>query len=107
MAIYDFVCADCGSQREVLADYESKQGLELLCIRCGGVMKAAPVNGFSVITHPREKSSNDQPTLKPCGHFRHCNCASAIKRTKPNPFQKEIDKALMGIDNRRVDISAE
>ncbi len=96
MAIYDFICTECGASREVLANYETKKGLELLCIQCGGVMKAAPVSMFGIITSRHAEQTNNQKKIKPCGHTHHCNCAAAIKQTRPNPFQKQIDEALNG-----------
>jgi len=97
MPVYDFICAECGAIREVLVDYETQKGLELLCIHCGGVVKAVPVNMFSIITPRPAEQSTGRKNIKPCGHTHHCRCA-AIKQTRPNPFQKQIDMALRGND---------
>lgn len=95
MPVYDFFCTECGASREVLVDYETKKGLELLCVHCGGVIKAAQVNMFSIITSRQAEQTTNQKKAKPCGHTHHCRCAS-IKQTRANPFQKQIDKALRG-----------
>lgn len=96
MPLYDFRCTACGASRDVRTDYETKKGLELLCIQCGGVMKAAPSAAISIISSitgdkPLAQAAQQQ-NAKACGHTYHCRCA--IKLTKPNPFQKEIDKSL-------------
>ncbi|MDQ7097107.1 zinc ribbon domain-containing protein [Desulfosporosinus sp. PR] len=93
MPLYDFICSNCGASREVLLDYETKKHLELLCIHCGGVLRAAPVNSFTVITKGKVVPPKSQTMAKPCGHSHHCRCA-AIKQRRPNPFQKQIDQAL-------------
>ncbi|GBF33381.1 hypothetical protein DCCM_2482 [Desulfocucumis palustris] len=99
MPVYDFFCEECGARREVLVDYETKKRLELLCVKCGGVVKAAPVNMFGIIASKRAEQAGGREKVKPCGHTHHCRCAS-IKQTRPNPFQKQIDKALQG-DNQQ------
>jgi len=92
MPFYNFICV-CGASHEVLIDFETKKGLEFLCVHCGGVLKAAQVNMFHIINSKRAEQKNSQIKAKPCGHSHHCRCA-AIKQTKPNPFQKQIDEAL-------------
>lgn len=93
MPIYDFICSECGTKMPVLVDYEAKKGLELICVQCGGVMKAMPVAMFNLIRSTKTKQPTEQKKVKPCGHTHHCQCA-AIKQRKPNPFQKQIDEAL-------------
>ncbi|HHV75625.1 MAG TPA: zinc ribbon domain-containing protein [Thermoanaerobacterium sp.] len=93
MPIYDFVCSECDASRPLLVDYEAKEGLELICVHCGGVMRAAPVAMFTVIRSTTVEQPTDQKKVKPCGHTHHCRCA-AIKQKAPNPFQKQINEAL-------------
>ena len=95
MPLYDFHCAECGATQEVLTDSGIRKTLELLCVRCGGVMKAAPVSMFYTISSQRTAAQTSPPKIKPCGHSHHCRCA-AIKQRKPNPFQKQLDQALGG-----------
>lgn len=90
MPIYDFVCSDCGARRPVLVDYEDKEGLELICVRCGGVMRASPVAMFTFIRPVKVEQSINREKIKPCGHAHHCRCA-AVKQKGPNPFQKQVD----------------
>ncbi len=98
MPIYDFICSGCGVSRSVIVDYETQKGLELICVQCGGVMKAITVNMFNVISSVKRKKLAEQKKIKPCGHTRHCQCA-AITQRKPNPFQKQIDEALENVEN--------
>ncbi|PKM81227.1 MAG: hypothetical protein CVU89_10620 [Firmicutes bacterium HGW-Firmicutes-14] len=93
MPIYDFVCNGCHTSRPVLVDYEAKKGLELTCSQCGGIMKAAEISMFNVIGSAKSNKTAVQKKVKSCGHTHHCQCA-AIKQSKPNPFQKQIDQAL-------------
>jgi hypothetical protein len=93
MPIYDFVCNECDASRPVLVDYEAKEGLELICVHCGGVMRAAPVAMFTVIRSTKVEQSTNRKKIKSCGHAHHCRCA-AIKQKAPIPFQKQIDEAL-------------
>lgn len=86
MPLYDFVCADCGATREVRADYETKSNLELLCVHCGGVMRAAPSSSVAIITAKEMKPARP--------HTHDHACSDAIKLTRPNPFAKEIEQAL-------------
>lgn len=92
MPFYNFTCV-CGATHEVLIDSETKKGLEFLCVHCGGVLKAAQVHMFHIVSSKRVEEKYSQIKAKPCGHSHHCRCA-AIKQTKPNPFQKQIDKVL-------------
>ena len=95
MPLYDFVCADCGARREVRADYETKSNLELLCVHCGGVMRAAPASGVAIITTTaKQEEQLSSPQTKSDGHTYACS--SAIKLARPNPFAKEIEHALHG-----------
>jgi hypothetical protein len=57
-------------------------------------MKAAPSATINIITSTakEDRRASYQQKAKACGHTHHCRCA--IKLTRPNPFQKEIDKAL-------------
>lgn len=98
MPVYDFVCAECGKSHEVLTDYETQKWLELLCAHCGGVVKAAPVNTFSIISFKQAEQGDSSKKAKTCGHTHHCRCA-AIKQTRPNPFQEQINKALGGTEH--------
>lgn len=91
MPLYDFICTGCGARLEVLVDYERKKDLEFLCIHCGGVQKASQVNSFHTL-NLKQAPADVQPKVKSCGHAHHCRCA-AIRQTKPNPFQKQIDAA--------------
>lgn len=93
MPLYDFVCADCGATREVRADYETKSNLELLCVHCGGVMRAALTARVTIITAP-PKPAGQTPSMhtESCGHTHACS--NALKLTRPNPFAKEIEQAL-------------
>ena len=95
MPIYDFICNECHASRSVLTDYETKNRLTIACTQCGGVMKAAPINLFNVIgsAYRKKTSVPSAKKVKSCGHTYHCQCA-AIKQSKPNPFQKQIDQAL-------------
>lgn len=88
MPQYDFMCADCDARREVRADYATKSKLELVCVHCGGVMRAAPSSSITAITAKETKQA------KP--HTHSHACSSAIKLTRPNPFAKEIERALDG-----------
>ena len=101
MPVYEFLCAECAASREVITDPKTKSDLELLCVHCGGVMTASEVNVFHVVssTSAAEKSKSDahHHGTKACGHTHACRCA--VKMEKPNPFKKEIDKAL-GIEIR-------
>jgi len=94
MPIYEFICADCATRRDVLVEYEAKKGLKLLCARCGGVMRAAEVSGFTVITSSTaaDKRPVHPQRAKACGHTHACRCA--IKLTRPNPFQAQVGAAL-------------
>ena len=94
MAIYDFFCKKCDASREVLGNYQTIKGLELICVQCGGVMKPSQVAMFNIISSSPaiDQEAPGPQKAKPCGHTHHCRCA--IKLTEPNPIQKEIDAAL-------------
>ena len=93
MPYYDFGCADCKAVHEVRVDYETKKNLELVCLHCGGIMQALPIQTFTIITKKAAKRQRPTPTnAKSCGHMHQCRCA--INLTQPNPFQKEIDTML-------------
>lgn len=95
MPLYDFSCTTCKASREVRADYETKKDLELLCMQCGGVMRAVPSAAINIISSTAQQEQSVVATReqkrKACGHKYHCRCS--IKLKQPNPFQKEIDKA--------------
>jgi len=106
MPTYQFGCDTCGALRDVLADYETAQALELICVQCGGVQKIKPVLAVNVL-HSRysqadlassSRGARDQAQrqAKACGHSHHCRCAVTLSR--PNPFRKEIRKAAGIID---------
>ncbi len=94
MPVYEFVCVGCAASRDVLVDYEAKKKLELICVHCGGVMRALEVSGFSIISSSAvsNKEHFHPQRTKCCGHTHACRCA--VKLTKPNPFQARIDSAL-------------
>lgn len=94
MPTYDFKCNQCGAEREALVDYHLKDDLELLCSACGGVMTIAPVSTLNLILQRGDDPKIDpRPArVKACGHTHHCRCS--IKMTSPNPFQRQIDRAL-------------
>ena len=99
MPIYDFLCSECGAKRPVMVDYETKKVLELICVQCGGVMRAIPVAMFNLIRSTKDKPPAEHKKVKACGHTHHCQCA-AIKQSKPNPFQKQIDQTLGNAENQ-------
>jgi hypothetical protein len=96
---YQFGCNDCDATRDVIADFVVAQDLELVCVRCGGVMTAKPVTAVNYI----KSRSQGEPAAagaaaggataqrKDCGHSYHCRCA--IRLTKPNPFADKIREA--------------
>ncbi|ADL08277.1 zinc ribbon domain-containing protein [Thermosediminibacter oceani] len=90
MPLYDFVCSDCNAKRSVIIDYKDKEGLELICVHCGGVMRASSVALFSFVK-PGGKHPANREITKPCGHTLHCRCA-AVKQKGPNPFEKKSIK---------------
>ena len=94
MPIYEFLCEQCDATRDVNVDHKTKTGLELLCVRCGGVMRAREVTrfNFTLSAESRPKEQGTVPKPKACGHTHACRCA--VKMTQPNPFQAEIDSAL-------------
>jgi len=94
MPIYEFLCTQCAASREVLVDHRAKNGLELLCTHCGGVMRAAEVSMFSIVSSSSAARNAHIPPqgAKPCGHTHACRCT--VKLTKPNPFQAQVDAAL-------------
>ncbi|AFM28023.1 zinc ribbon domain-containing protein [Desulfomonile tiedjei] len=94
MPIYEFFCAECSASRDVLVDQRTKNELELLCVQCGGVMKASEVSMFSVVSSSRAANGKRiRPQgAKSCGHTHACRCA--VKLTRPNPFQAQVDAAL-------------
>ncbi|WP_041287695.1 zinc ribbon domain-containing protein [Desulfomonile tiedjei] len=94
MPIYEFVCVECEASRDVLADTTIKNEMELICVHCGGVMRAAQVSRFSVISSSAGagKGHVHADAAKSCGHTHACRCA--VKMTKTNPFQDRIDLAL-------------
>jgi len=106
MPTYTYGCDSCGSQRDVLVDYEAAQNLELICLQCGGTQKLMPVLVVNFLltrasqadpaSSSREARGQAQRQLKACGHARHCRCAVTL--TKPNPFRKEIRKAAGIVD---------
>jgi hypothetical protein len=94
MPIYEFLCIQCAARRDVLVEYRAKKGLELLCVHCGGVMRAVEVSMFSVVSSSTAAAKVHVPRqgAKSCGHTHACRCA--VKLTKPNPFQAQVDAAL-------------
>jgi predicted nucleic acid-binding Zn ribbon protein len=94
MPLYEFVCNECEASREALVDSTIKNEMELLCVHCGGVMRAAEVSRFSVISSSVGPVRKHVPHhgAKSCGHTHACRCA--VKLTKPNPFQERVDLAL-------------
>ena len=94
MPIYDFMCGKCGALREALADWRSKDDLELVCSECGGVMRVAPVATIHLASGKSVHNRKTPSRVKACGHTHHCRCS--IKLNGPNPFQREIDAALGG-----------
>lgn len=101
MPIYEFVCEKCAASRESIVDHKTRAGLELLCVNCGGVMRAEEVSNFSVIASAGalEKRHVHPRAAKSCGHTHACRCS--IKMTQPNPFQTEIDSALGNVQVER------
>jgi hypothetical protein len=94
MPIYEFVCVECHLGRDVILDRSIEREMEFLCVHCGGVMKAAQVSKFSIISSSpvRDRPRALSHGAKSCGHAHACRCA--VKMTKPNPFQEQIDSAL-------------
>lgn len=94
MPIYEFLCTQCTASRDVIVDHKTKTGLELLCVHCGGVMKASEVHMFGVVSSPgaATKVNTHHQGTKSCGHKHACRCT--IKMEKPNPFQKQINDVL-------------
>ncbi len=106
MPLYQFRCNACGDSRDVLANFEMAQRLELICVACGGGMTLGPVLAVNILrsrssnadraTVSREAPAQAQRQGKGCGHAYHCRCA--IRLTKPNPFRAEIRKANGVVD---------
>lgn len=94
MPIYEFVCVECEASHDVLVDTTIKNEMELLCVHCGGVMIAAEVSRFSVISSSAGAGNRrvHPEGAKSCGHTHACRCA--VKMTKRNPFQDRVDLAL-------------
>lgn len=86
MPVYDFRCADCGSQREVRAPIDQAGSLTLVCVGCGGAMTKALSASVAIITGSAgtaAPSPNARRGRRPRGH----TCSDgAIKLTRPNPF---------------------
>lgn len=94
MPLYEYHCVSCGAGCEVILDSPDQKEMQLICMECGGVMKA---DAFASFFFRSGKPSDDGsekavPQKSSCGHGHHCRCA--IKSRHPNPFQKEIDAAL-------------
>jgi predicted nucleic acid-binding Zn ribbon protein len=94
MPIYELLCTQCATSREVLANHRAKNEIKLLCAQCGGVMRAAEVSMFSITcSSTATNKGRARPRRgKTCGHTHACRCA--VKMTKPNPFQAQVDAAL-------------
>jgi len=99
MPLYDYHCESCGAGCEVILESADLKQMELICIECGGVMKADAVSTFSVGSVNQEASASERPVSKKssCGHGHHCRCA--IKSKHPNPFQAQIDRAFGDADS--------
>ena len=94
MPIYEFLCTQCATRRDVIADHKTRNETEILCVQCGSVMKAEEVSLFSVTcSSPAANRGRPRPRgAKSCGHTHACRCA--VKATRPNPFQARVDAAL-------------
>lgn len=106
MPLYDFRCNECGDTRDVLANYEIAERLELICVRCGGGMTLKPVLAVNILrsraSHVDRASNSRGGPVAPqqgraCGHAYRCRC-SGVRLTKPNPFRAEIRKAAGIVD---------
>ena len=95
MPIYEFICDQCVSKRDVIIDTRTKSGLELLCFQCGGVMRASKVHLFRVCAphHSEADAHTHQNAVKSCGHTHACRC-NTVSMNRSNPFQKQIDAAI-------------
>lgn len=108
MPRYEFGCNRCDAIRDVLADHETAQSLELVCVECGGVMTQRPVLAVNILlsrasrggppSSSTEGRGEAQRQAKSCGHGRHCRCAINLK--KPNPFRKKIREAAGVVDEQ-------
>lgn len=78
----------------MLVDYRTQKDLELLCVQCGGVMRAPQVSLFRVVSSRSAETKAHIPrrAAKSCGHTHACNCS--VRMDKPNPFQEQVDEAL-------------
>jgi putative FmdB family regulatory protein len=97
--LYEYHCVTCGAACEVILESADQKQMELICIDCGGVMKADAVSTFSVRAVNQQASLSEKAALKKgsCGHGHHCRCA--IKSKHPNPFQAQIDRAFGDADS--------
>ncbi|PZQ88629.1 MAG: hypothetical protein DI534_10725 [Leifsonia xyli] len=88
MPFYDFRCADCGSERQILTSYDRSRWIELICMECGGGMKVAPVLSINLGAFAATDAASEPAASagsKGCGHAYACRC-NAVKLTRPNPF---------------------
>lgn len=96
MPIYNYRCGTCGTETEVILESADQKQMELICVDCGGVMKADAISTFSLLSASQTAAISEKPLSHKdsCGHGHHCRCA--IKSRHPNPFQAQIDAAFSG-----------
>ena len=96
MPIYDYRCVACGFKCEVILESAGQKQMELICVDCGGVMKADAISTFSLLSASQTAAIFEKPLSHKgsCGHGHHCRCA--IKSRHPNPFQAQIDAGFSG-----------
>jgi predicted nucleic acid-binding Zn ribbon protein len=97
MPIYEFLCTQCDASRDVILDHRIKNDLELICVHCGGVMRAAKVSGFHVVSSSAGANKVRAHSLpqgaESCGHNHPHACTNVVTPRKPNPFRDQIDAA--------------
>lgn len=86
MPLYDFRCADCTAEREVLASMDESGSLELVCVDCGGPMTRTVNRTFTFVSG----SAGSAPPSPPPARPQHQCTDGAVKLSRPNPFKQSL-----------------
>lgn len=98
MPLYDFRCADCSAEKEVVVSFAEADSVELVCLECGGVMTRSVNRSFTVVV----KAGGSVPP-SPLPHRtpkRHTCTDGAVKLSRPNPFTNSLPRENDSVEHR-------